>query len=411
MSMVKAYLIFSVLFVVFGTPLGFLGNGDTFRREVSVELNPGLTPPSVLPRGVALVHVRGLGLNDTLHFLLCNSEAPALLMVHTNSTRSAVQVDWPAFLNHSSSSSLRVEPESSVQYRSALVFTRVWEYDDVNNTADPQKTAESSFYPPYELEKFIWSELSVTANQTEPTVKMCGGETSESFLNGSLCLQFSAFESEGRDKPWPSLRHNANSSQLRVWLDGVTPRGNNSRFALELQSVGDSGSEGRVDVRSSIDDEYTPSIFKVSQWVSSPVNSSSVSGYNQWKPVAYRKPQPVFEDATACKHSALVSVNRIPRSGLVQAYFPERSETSGLNISFGIAKDPVFYSDTKYISWTVLVGLGEPPVDSFSPLIIVIMTVGLGTPLAIILVGGVFVWIRKRMSHSSGYEPIRNTDH
>ncbi len=90
---------------------------------------------------------------------------------------------------------------------------------------------------------------------------------------------------------------------------------------------------------------------QVSQWVASPVNSSGVWGYNQWKPVAYRKPEPVFEDATPCKHSQLVSVNRIPRSGLVQAYFTDDPQTYGLNISFGIAKDPVFYSNTKYVSW------------------------------------------------------------
>ncbi|KAK2887760.1 hypothetical protein QQF64_012942 [Cirrhinus molitorella] len=406
MSTSKANFIFSVLFVVFGAALGFLGKGDTFRRKVSVELNPGLNPPSALPPEVGLVHVRGLGLNDTLHFLLCNHRAPALLLVHTNSTESEVQVDWPAFINSSSHGSLRVEPQSSVRYSSALVFTRVWEYDDINNTADPQKTAESAFYPPYELQNFIWSRLNTTFNQSDHTVTLCGGEKTESFLNGTLCLQFSAFESEDRDKPWPSLLHNANSSQLRVWLDGVTPRGNDSRFALEFQTVGESGFEGRVDVHSSIDDEYTPSIFKVSQWVSFPVNQSGVWGYNQWKPVAYRKAEPVFEDATPCKHSRLVSVNQIPQSRLVQAYFTNDSQIHGLNISFGIDKDPIFYSATKYVSWTVLVGMGEPPAESFSTLIIIIMAVGLGTPLVIIIVGGVFVWVRKRMSHSSVYEPI-----
>ncbi len=68
---------------------------------------------------------------------------------------------------------------------------QVWEYDDVNNTADPQQTAESSFYPPYELQNFIWSELSVGVNQSDHTVKLCGGEKTESFLNSSICLQVS----------------------------------------------------------------------------------------------------------------------------------------------------------------------------------------------------------------------------
>ncbi|XP_073678305.1 glycosylated lysosomal membrane protein-like [Garra rufa] len=406
MSTSKVNFIFSVLFVVFGAALGFLGNGDKFRRKVSVELNPGLKPPSVLPPDVGLVHVQGLGLNDTLHFLLCNRGAPALMLVHTNSTQSIVEVDWPSFINRSSAGSVKVEPQTSIQYSSALVFTRVWEYDDVNDTADPHQTSESAFYPPYELQNFIWFSLNATFDQTDHTVTLCGGEKTESFLNGSLCLQFSAFESEGREKAWPSLLHNANSSQLRVWLNGVTPRGNDSRFALEFQTVGESGFEGRVDIRSSIDDEYTPSIFKVSEWVSFPVNRSGVWGYNQWKPVAYRKADPAFEDATPCKHSELVSVNQIPQSSLVQAYFTDDPQIYGLNISFGIAKDPVFYSATKYVSWTVLVGMGEPPAESFSTLIIAIIAVGLGTPLVIIIVGGVFVWVRKRMSHSSGYEPI-----
>uniref|UniRef100_A0A673G7F9 Glycosylated lysosomal membrane protein-like n=1 Tax=Sinocyclocheilus rhinocerous TaxID=307959 RepID=A0A673G7F9_9TELE len=194
-------------------------------------------------QGVGLVHVRGLGQSDTLHFLLCNHGAPALLMVNTYSTQSAVQVDWPAFINRSSSGSLRVEPQTSVRYSRALVFTRVWEYDDVSNTADPQQTAESSFYPPYELQNFIWSDPKITVNQTGHT--------------------FSAFESVGRDQVWPNLRHNANSSQLRVWLDGVTPRGNRSRFALEFQSVGDSVFRERAYDCSCIDDEYKPFFFQV----------------------------------------------------------------------------------------------------------------------------------------------------
>ncbi|XP_067281774.1 glycosylated lysosomal membrane protein [Pseudorasbora parva] len=403
MSTFKVNLICAVLCVVFAAALGF---GDKFRRKVSLELNPGLNPPASLPPGVALVHARGLGLNDTLHFLLCNLGAPALLLVHTNSTESEVKVDWPVFINGSSPGSLKVAPESSVQYRSALVFTRLWEYDDVNNTADPQQAAESSFYPPYELQDFIWSDQNHTANESDHMITMCGGERTESFLNGSLCLKFSVFDSAGRDHPWPSLLHNANSSQLRVWMDGVRPRGNSSRFLLEFQSVGDSGFQGRVDVRSSIDDEYTPSIFKVLEWVSSPLNSSSVRGFSQWKPVAYRKPSPLFEDATPCRHSPLEPLSHIPKSAVIQAYFRDQPQVHGLNFSFGVDKDPAFYSDTEYISWTVLMGLGEPPADSFSALIIIIIAIGLGTPLAIIIVGGVFVCIRKRMTRSSGYEPI-----
>lgn len=405
MSMFKLCFICSVLSVVFTSASAFMTNGETFRRKLSVEVNPGLNPPSSLPPGVNLVHVRAQGHNDTLHFLFCNRGAPSLLLVHTNSTKSTVQVNWPEFINRTSSGSLKVEPQSSVQYSNALMITRLWEYSDVNNTADPQNTSESRFYPPYELQNFIWSDLNTTVNQSDHRIMICGGDRTVSFINGSFCLQISAYESEGRESSWPSLLHNSNSTQVGMWLDGVTSRGNNSRFMLELQTVGDSEFQGRVDVRSSIDDEYTPSIFKVSQWVSFPVNSSRIWGYTQWKPVAYRKPRPVFEDATPCKHSQPVPIAQPPHSGLIQAYFRGHPQTYGLNISFGIAGDP-FYNVTNYLSWTVLMGMGDPPADSFSTLIIIIMAIGLGTPLVLIIVGGVFVWIRKRMSQSTGYEPI-----
>ncbi|XP_056597865.1 glycosylated lysosomal membrane protein [Triplophysa dalaica] len=402
MSMFKRCFICCLLSVVFCPSSGFIGGGDSFRRKVSVEVNPGLKPPSTLPPGVNLVHVRALGQNDTLHFLFCNQGAPSLLLVHTNTTESTVHVNWPEFINRSSSGGLQVEPQSSVQYSRALIITRLWEYSDVNNTADPQHTSESSFYPPYELQDFIWSEF----NQSDHRIRICGGDrTAASFTNGTFCLQISAFESEGRESAWPGLLHNSNSSQLRVSLEGVTARVNYSRFSLELQSVGDSGFLGRVDVHRSIDDEYTPSIFKVSQWVSFPVNSSRVWGYAQWKPVAYRKSSPVTEDATPCRHSEPVPIARPPPSALIQAYFSHGPQTYGLNVSFGIAGD-AFYNATNYLSWTVLMGVGDPPVDSFSVFIICIMAVGLGTPLVLIIVGVVFLWVRKRTSQSSGYEAI-----
>ncbi|KAM4630373.1 glycosylated lysosomal membrane protein [Polymixia lowei] len=398
------------MFLSFRSSAGFIGSGDTYRRKLSVELNPGLNSSvSPLPPGVDLLHIRALGKSDTLHFLFCNQGAPTLLLLHTNTTSSTIQVDWPAFLARNTTGSLRVEPESSVLYSSAVVLTRLWEYDDVNNTADPEKVPPSSFLPPYQLQNFTWTGLNnKTLDPAGHTAQLCGGDASPSFANGSLCLQFSAFETEGRDQGWPSLLHNANSSQIRVWLDGLLPRANRSRFSLELQAVGGPYPLGRVEEIRSIDDEYTPSIFQVSQWVSSPSNSSSVVlGFVQWKPVAYRRAKPVFEDATPCHHTASVPLGQAaPASGLVRAFYGSKPSTTGLNVSFGIAGDP-FYAMTNYLSWTMLVGLGHPPVDTFSPLVLSIMAVGLGTPMILILLGGICVCSRKRATpQSQAYEPI-----
>ncbi len=85
-----------------------------------------------------------------------------------------------------------------------VIVCQVWEYDDVNNTADPQQTAESSFYPPYELQDFIWQNL-VSVNESDHTVKLCGGENTESFLNGSICLQVSRTTATRSDPPAQNL--------------------------------------------------------------------------------------------------------------------------------------------------------------------------------------------------------------
>ncbi|XP_071355577.1 glycosylated lysosomal membrane protein [Trachinotus anak] len=383
------------LFSVFISCLGLFSGGETFKRKLTVELNPGST---TVPPGGDLLHVRAVGDNDTLHFLFCSQGAPTLLLIHTNSSSSTLEVDWPLFLARNSSGSLRVEPESSILYSTAVVFSRLLEYDDINDTADPT----SDLFPPYELQNFTWSRLNLSG----PAALLCG--TVSNFSIGSLCLQLSVFESEGRGQLWPRLVHTANSSQMGVWFDGLLPRANRSRFLLELQAVGRAYPLSRVEAHRSIDDEYTPSIFKVSQWVSSVNGSSDVLGFVQWKPVAYRKSNPALEDATPCRHSdprPQSSETTAASSGLIRAFYSE-PETFGLTVSFGLAGEP-FYSSTRFLSWTVLVGVGSPPVDSFSPLVVAIMAVGLGTPLVLLLLGGLWVCVRKRAADSTtAYEPI-----
>ncbi|XP_030597827.1 glycosylated lysosomal membrane protein isoform X1 [Archocentrus centrarchus] len=368
-------------------------SADPGHRQLFIQVNPGSN--STPPLG-DLLHVRAVGDNDTLHFLFCSQGAPTLLFVHTNSSSSNVQVNWTQFLAPNTSGSLKVEPESSVLYSSAIVFSRLLEYDDVNNTAEPT----SEFFPPYDLQNFTWNRLNLSGH----TALLCGADAS--FTNGSLCLQLSVFDSEGRSQSLPHLLHSVNSSQLELRLDGVPARAAQSRFLLELQAVGGDYPLSRMEVHESIDDEYTPSIFKVSRWVSSVNGSSDVLGFAQWKPVAYRHDCPALEDATPCRHSAPRAQSGaavMAASGLIRGFFSD-PESVALNVSFGLAGEP-FYNSTHFLSWTLLVGVGSPPVDFFSPLVVAIMAVGLGTPLILILVGGVWVCVHKRRAAAS-YEPI-----
>lgn len=71
------------------------------------------------------------------------------------------------------------------------------------------------------------------------------------------------FDFGGRSQSWPHLLHTANSSQFEVWLDGMLSRAVCSRFLLELQAVGGAYPLSKVETYETIDDEFTPSIFKV----------------------------------------------------------------------------------------------------------------------------------------------------
>lgn len=169
----------------------------------------------------------------------------------------------------------------------------------------------------------------------------------------------------------------------------------------------------------------------MSRWVSALSGSADVLGFFQWKPVSYRHPHPALEDATPCHHSDPLpqsSETAAAASGLIRAFYVE-PEVNGLNVSFGLAGEP-FYSSTRFLSWcvlrvhssvgrwftggltlhllscrTMLAGVGSPPMDSISPLVVSMMAVGLGIPLAIVLLGTVYVCGRKK-TETTGYEPI-----
>ncbi|XP_041099059.1 glycosylated lysosomal membrane protein [Polyodon spathula] len=383
----------------------FFGGGtDSYRRKVSLELNPDPSGSS----NVSVLHVRAVGGNDTLHFLWSSLGVPTLLLVHTDSPETRVQIDWARLLSGNASGSLTVEPASAVQYSTAFLFSKIWEYSDGRNSADQSQAAVDSYFPPYSLEEFTWEDSNRTLNRSALTAQLCGRNQSQH--SGRVCFQISAFESWGRDPAWPRLLHSSNSSQLRFVIEGVPPRSNRSRFALELLSIDSRDHEVREETRRSIDDEYTPSIFQVSRLVSVHANSSApVLSYAQWKPVAYRTASPVFEDSTPCRHSPCTPLLQPPRLGLALAFFggalDQGYRASAVNISFGVPGEP-YYNATGYLSWSCLLGLGSPPEDSFSPLVLGIMAVGLGTPALLLLVGGACVCGQRLRRQQPGYAPI-----
>lgn len=58
------------------------------------------------------------------------------------------------------------------------------------------------------------------------------------------------------------------------------------------------------------------------------------------------------------------------------------------------------------ISRSAAIGFGAPPVDTISMTVIITISAGLGLPVVILILGGVYTCVRKRRSKKSEYEPI-----
>ncbi|KAM9169071.1 glycosylated lysosomal membrane protein [Mergus octosetaceus] len=369
-------------------------------REVSMQYNPGWNGSSV-----NLLHVRAVGPNDTLHYVWSSIGAPAVLLVVTEGTSSTLRVNWTQLLSPAPDGAIRIEPAGSVVYSTAVVFTKVFEYSKAN-------ALEEVFYPTYDLSDFSWDSVNRTLNHTALTAEFVGGpatDPSGSFSNGSLAFRVTAYETSGRDETLPSLSHTANSSKVEFVLAGAAPRGNSSWFALEMATVEEAGVVQRLHLARSIDDEYTPTIFETFSLVAESRNDSSMLSFLQWKATAYGSQAPKREDSIQCHSGSLKAANwTLPRSSIVLAYFGEGIGStytiSAVNISFG-GEDGNIYEEKRYLSWSALLGFGQPPKDTFSPLVISIMAVALGTPMVLLVVGSCVVLFAQGKRYTE-YEPI-----
>lgn len=338
-------------------------------------------------------------------------------------------------------------------------------------------------------------------------------------------FQLSVFDAHGRGEAWPRLLHTANSSQLEVWLDGVSPRSNHSRFLLELLAVGGAYTPSQVEIQRSIDDEFTPAMFSVRQtkgahkhlhegtkelikedvqfiswliWchrkdkhrffkVASSANANKLLPLRRqlwFSLVLYVSRQPVaggkatrlffsvnllnrlcgplrclggflssteaamFQDSSSGNPLLIGSLTRSWRTphhaitpipclraarpqqpclawsehstqnqrclGWMWALaWPETHSTTApdssagaFNISYQLLCPGWWVSRLHLVFYrTFLAGVGSPPMDSISPLVISMMAVGLGVPLVFVLLGSVYVCARKRVV-STPYQPI-----
>ncbi|XP_070253076.1 glycosylated lysosomal membrane protein isoform X2 [Myotis yumanensis] len=371
-----------LLTLLLAAPFGLLGEET---RQVTLEVIPDSMG---LPQN--LLHIRAVGTNSTLHYVWSSLGPPAVLLVATNTPHSNLSVNWSRLLSPEPDGALMVLPKDSIQFSSALVFTRLFEFHSTN-TSDVAAEPPGKPYPPYSLAEFSWNNISDSLDPATLSATFRGHpnqDPTRAFANGSLAFRVQAFSRSGRPAQPPRLLHTMDTCQLEVALVGASPRGNRSLFGLEVATLSQGPDCPSMQEQHSIDDEYAPAVFQLDQllWGSLP------SGFVQWRPVAFSQKQGGRESALPCQASPLhpTLAYPLPQSPIVRAFFGSHNNFCAFNLTFGASAGPGYW-DQHYLSWSMLLGVGTPPVDAFSPLVLGIMAVALGAPGFMLLAGGLFL--------------------
>lgn len=177
----------------------------------------------------------------------------------------------------------------------------------------------------------------------------------------SFSLQCNASASQGKESVLPHQKFTSNSTVFTLTLDHLKSHEKHTRYIFELVSFSIDEVSTCVTAKRSLDDEYTPAVFKTIV-----VNSTGLPGasYSAWKPVAYIDKTRSLEHQVPSyayyenehQYIKTQSCSSLPPSSSKQFHsivhhLKGISFTSyGMNISFGRKKDG-WYEAKRYLSW------------------------------------------------------------
>ncbi|XP_029658393.1 glycosylated lysosomal membrane protein [Octopus sinensis] len=358
-------------------------------RKISTDMNWGKS----CPKNVTLAYTKAVGNKDTLHYVYSSAELMSLLAIKTVK-------DAELQLNCSEMPpSVTLESPTSEIYSYGIIFNQIITYND---TGDSANLLDANFtgWQNYSTGDMIWK---ISQNKSKPDDNLVVLETFRG--NGSFQFDFQV-SNDARQTQLPHLQLNDNLTLVGFSVDGVPADFVNSRFALNTTYISSYQSKFDVNSVKSLDDEYTPGVFKVTTWSS---HKKSYHSFMQWKAVCYLTDEYERKDSTAVQvyqlwNSTAGAVNE----SVAYKFFKMRHDISmqSTYISFGLTNDAKYYNTTQFISWFFITGFGVAPVEKISVTAIIIIAVGLGLPVLLIILGGVFLCWRKRRSD---YTPVYGT--
>ncbi|XP_062580068.1 glycosylated lysosomal membrane protein-like [Saccostrea cucullata] len=380
-------------------------------RSMTTFFNPGCESQKCEECSPGLAYIVSKGDNDILHYIISAiGGPPSALVIKTNKPKGKfqLQIDCKkiASKNETERREAIIKPDGVKElYSFGVVFTRLFQYNDTADKADINYyNINSTAWRVYDFDKFEWQDLTMWSSNDFIVMKVkTSGEVMErAFYNESLLLQFHLFDHSDRSTELPHLQYDAESTQIDFTLQDIdTGNSSSARWGLEAVLIGQDSTDKPMSIvtKKSVDDEYTPGVFQVSNWLTRPGNEDN-GGYLQWKPVCYLKSARARSVATKVDTTGLVYTEYVDdflNNSILYSYFSDIQMVSryATNFTFGLEKDGGF-TKTNYTSWTAQLGYGAPPMDKVSSLVVGVISAGLGIPVIIIMFGGLFVVIKKK---------------
>jgi len=397
--------------------LSFMAVATCLTRNVTHSINPGCSPSlcnnSDVDHVVNLVHLKAAGSEDSIHALWSTVGAPSALIARTEKDVN-LTIDWERFVGVSYGQGSTVDP--IVQFSSApsvvfgFILRRLVEYDDKDDVADPdhyrlQNKTSSTSRKLFPLDLVDWAPVEIKGNNTF----VFQSASTDPDFGDSLRLEVRMSGNMSRGASLPRLQLTPNNTHLDVFLDNKTTLFPHSRFFLVADVVNDEYPL-LLTRKSTIDDEYTPGVFTTFRFGAADTKDAEKGRYAAWKPVAYTTPERSLEMETLVKAFDAAEVDSaVDVKSIVSAYYGrigKGDDSRQIKIGFGQQGDK-FYKKTNFCVWSVLVGIGHPPQDEISALVIVVISIGLGVPALFVILGGIYAGLKDRRARESSSSPRR----
>ncbi|CAG9566325.1 unnamed protein product [Danaus chrysippus] len=379
---VKSFLILILLSVVCGQD-----------RKITSKLNPGCNTCSA---ETTLVYVRCDGSADSIHQIWDFTRHLPTVIFTIASLNSTLNVTWDG--KTPKSFALSEKPH----YSFATAIDKLYEYNDLddNGFIVPK-------YPQHEysLSKVIW-HLNESRFADKEVMVYLNGFIDDERIRGIINIKLDLIPFKDYATDLPHLIHTANSTLFDISLTNLTTRShyNASRFALHLLMISTDHVTDTMHftMRKSLDDEHTPGVFEIIEIKTPSLYSTGEGGYLQFRPVGYTQPERGVASSTVA-HVSDFNRTTLPYRSTLRLFYGGSDIADllvqDMFVSFGENGDG-FYKQHNYTAWSFTIGYGTPPVEKFSLFVIMIISIGLGVPLALALSGIVYVVLRRYRQRS-----------